>query len=52
MEACVACADEFIHRFLDGYNTHIEQGGNPIVSGGQPSALYLGPFEAENSDSG
>ena len=33
--ACrLACADEFIERFPDGYNTYIEQGGTN-VSGGQ-----------------
>ena len=45
MEACrLACADEFIERFPDKYNTHIEQGGNN-VSGGQklkkPKILIL-----------
>ena len=35
IQACkLACADEFIERFPDKYNTHIEQGGNN-VSGGQ-----------------
>ena len=34
-EACKqACADEFIERFPDKYNTHIDQGGTN-VSGGQ-----------------
>lgn len=36
----VACADEFIDRFPDGYNTHIEQGGSN-VSGGQKQRLCI-----------
>ena len=39
--ACVlACADEFIQRFTDGYQTHIEQGGSN-VSGGQKQRLCI-----------
>ncbi len=39
--ACqLACADEFIDRMPDGYNTHIEQGG-ANVSGGQKQRLCI-----------
>ena len=40
-KACrLACADEFIERFPDGYETHIEQGGTN-VSGGQKQRLCI-----------
>ena len=38
--AKLACADEFIERFPDKYNTWIEQGGNN-VSGGQKQRLTI-----------
>lgn len=39
--ACAAaCADEFIDRMPDGYDTHIEQGGSN-VSGGQKQRLCI-----------
>ena len=39
--ACsLACADEFIDQFPDGYNTYIEQGGTN-VSGGQRQRLCI-----------
>ena len=41
IHACkLACADEFIEKFPDGYNTYIEQGGNN-VSGGQKQRLCI-----------
>ncbi len=41
IEACrMACADEFIERFPDKYNTWIEQGGTN-VSGGQRQRLCI-----------
>lgn len=36
----LACADEFIERFPDGYDTYIEQGG-ANVSGGQKQRLCI-----------
>lgn len=41
IHACkLACADEFITRFPDGYDSHIEQGGSN-VSGGQKQRLCI-----------
>ena len=41
IEACkAACADEFIDRLPDGYNTRIERGG-ANVSGGQKQRLCI-----------
>ena len=40
-EACrIACADEFIEKMPDGYDTYIEQGGTN-VSGGQKQRLCI-----------
>ena len=41
MEACrMACADEFIEKMPEGYETHITQGGSN-VSGGQKQRLCI-----------
>lgn len=41
IEACkIACADEFVSRFENGYDTRIEQGGTN-VSGGQKQRLCI-----------
>ena len=41
IHACkLACADDFIQTFPDGYDTHIEQGGSN-VSGGQKQRLCI-----------
>ena len=41
MHACrLACADEFIEKMPDGYDTYIEQGGTN-VSGGQKQRLCI-----------
>ena len=41
VQACkLACADEFITQFPDGYDTYIEQGGTN-VSGGQKQRLCI-----------
>ena len=41
IQACqMACADEFISQFPDGYDTYIEQGG-ANVSGGQKQRLCI-----------
>ncbi|NLM50759.1 MAG: ABC transporter ATP-binding protein [Clostridiaceae bacterium] len=40
-EVCrIACADEFINRFPDGYDTYVEQGGANL-SGGQKQRLCI-----------
>ena len=39
--ACrLACADEFIEKMPDGYNTHIEQGGSNVFRRSEAEAVY------------
>lgn len=55
VQACkLACADEFISQFPDGYDTYIEQGGANVSGGQKQRALHRqGSAEkAENFDSG
>ncbi len=48
--AChLACADEFIDRMPDGYNTYIEQGGSN-VSGGQKQRLCIARALSEETE--
>ena len=50
VRACqMACADEFISQFPDGYDTWIEQGGTN-VSGGQKQRLWHRPRPAEKAE--
>ena len=49
IEACrAACADEFIERMPDGYNTRIERGGNN-VSGGQKQRVWIAMALAQDT---
>ena len=36
----LACADEFIERMPDKYNTHIEQGGTNVSGGQKQRSMY------------
>ena len=41
VEACqAACADEFIERMPDGYQTRIERGGSNVSGGSEAASLY------------
>lgn len=54
IQACkLACADEFIERFPDKYNTHIEQGRKQCVRWSEAETLYCKSIakEAEDPDS-
>ena len=55
VSACqLACADDFIEKMPDKYNTYIEQGGTN-VSGGQKQRLCIARAllkKAEDTDSG
>ena len=48
-DACrMACADEFIQRMPDGYDTYIEQGGTN-VSGGQKQRIAIARMMLKNA---
>ena len=49
--ASIACADEFIERMPDGYDTYIEQGGTNVSGGQKPAPVHRARHCAQAEDS-